>query len=58
MDANRIESMLEFFKKLNVQIFMALTAEKIPNMHKYMDTTNVIFRDGNNAYVTEFTNEK
>lgn len=58
MDANRIESMLEFFKKLNVQIFMALTAEKIPNMHKYMDTTNVIFRDGNKAYVTEFANEK
>ena len=58
MDANRIESMLGFFKKLNVQIFMALTAEKVPNMCKYMDTTNVIFRDGNNAFVEEFTNEK
>ena len=54
MDQFRIKRMLEFYKSMNLQIFLSLTSEKLSIIQPYMDTTYAIIRKGNNVKANSY----
>jgi len=54
MDAQRIQTMMEFYNSLSLQIFLSLTSEKIHNIEPYMDTSLAVLRDDDLVYVNSF----
>ena len=51
MDSNRIRRMMEFVRELNLQIIIAATPQKMESITKYVDTTLIMLRKGQNTYV-------
>lgn len=58
MDENRIESMMIFLSKLNLQIILASPPQKIESIAQFVNTTLIVNRDNNLAFVEEFHYEK
>lgn len=54
MDENRIESMMEFLNKLDLQVILASPPQKIETIGPFVDTNLVVYRDGNISYVEAF----
>ncbi len=54
MDETRIESMMTFLNKLNLQIILASPPQKIESIAPYVKTTLVINREQNIAFIEEF----
>jgi len=53
MDTSRIKSMMEFIKRLPVQIILATPPQKMEVLSKFTDTTVVTLRDGRAARAYE-----
>jgi len=53
MDTSRIKSMMEFIKRLPVQIVLATPPQKMEVLSKYTDTTIVTLREGKRARAYE-----
>lgn len=54
MDDERIGKMIDFFKKLNMQVVTAVPTEKIESIAPYMDRTNLILRRDYAAFVRDY----
>lgn len=57
MDSNRIRRMMEFIRELNLQIVIAATPQKMESITKYVDTTLIMLRKGQNTYVYSKVNK-
>lgn len=57
MDENRIESMMEFLNKLDLQVILAAPPQKIETISPFVSTNLVVYRDGNMSYVEAFHHE-
>lgn len=55
MDDNRIGKTIQFFRDMGVQIITAVPTEKIEPIVPFMDKTNIVIRNGNRAYVRDYT---
>ncbi len=55
MDDNRIGKTIQFFRDMGVQIITAVPTEKIEPIVPSMDKTNIVIRNGNRAYVRDYT---
>ena len=55
MDDNRIGKTIKFFRDMGVQIITAVPTEKIEPIAPFMDITNIVIRNGNRAYVKDYT---
>lgn len=58
MDSNRIRRMMEFIRELNLQIVIAATPQKMESITKYVDTTLIMLRKGQNTYVYSKINKE
>ncbi|WP_008825250.1 ATP-binding protein [Haloplasma contractile] len=58
MDENRIESMMEFLNKLDLQVILAAPPQKIETISPFVKTNLVIYRDEHGSYVEPFLHEK
>ena len=54
MDGERIAKMLEFFKKLRLQIVTAVPTNKIEDIAQYSDRINLVIRHKHSAFVRDF----
>ncbi len=50
MDESRIKSLMEFYKKLNIQIIIIVPSNRISAISPYMDTTVGIIKENNHPY--------
>ncbi|WP_017193767.1 ATP-binding protein [Vaccinium witches'-broom phytoplasma] len=55
MDENRIESMMYFFKQLNIQFLIAIPPQRIADISPYVTTNLIIVKDNNHVMVESFT---
>ena len=55
MDENRIESMMEFLNKLDLQLIIAAPPQKIESIGPYMGTTLVVSKEDNFSWVEAFS---
>ncbi len=55
MDDDRIDKMIDFFKKTGIQIVTAVPTEKIEPIAPFMDRVNIIIRNRNLAYVRDYS---
>jgi ABC-type Mn2+/Zn2+ transport system ATPase subunit len=55
MDENRIESMMEFLNKLDLQLIIAAPPQKIESIGPHMDTTLVVSKEDNFSWVEAFS---
>jgi uncharacterized protein YPO0396 len=55
MDDERIGKMIDFFRRLDMQVITAVPTEKIESIAPYMDVTNLVLRRDYNAYVRRYT---
>ncbi len=55
MDDERIGKMIDFFKKLNMQIITAVPTEKIESIAPHMDVTNLVLRKDYSAFVRRYS---
>ncbi|MCT4619119.1 MAG: hypothetical protein N4A62_07000 [Marinisporobacter sp.] len=58
MDDNRIESMMQFLNKLNLQIILAAPPQKIESISPFMKSTLVAIKEENFTWVEAFHREK
>lgn len=60
MDDNRIESMMTFFNRLNLnlQIILAAPPQKVETISPYVKTTLMVYHDDNASYVELFQHDK
>jgi uncharacterized protein YPO0396 len=54
MDDERIGKILEFYRKLNIQIISSVPTEKIEAMVPHMDRINLVIRHDRSAFVRDF----
>ncbi|MDR1625388.1 MAG: hypothetical protein LBT33_02515 [Spirochaetia bacterium] len=54
MDDERIGSILEFYRNLDIQIISSVPTEKIEAIAPHMDRINLVIRHGYNAFVRDF----
>jgi uncharacterized protein YPO0396 len=54
MDDERIGRMLDFFRKLNMQVVTAVPTEKIESVAPHMDVTNLVIRKNYDAFVRRY----
>jgi uncharacterized protein YPO0396 len=54
MDDERIGSILEFYRNLDIQIISSVPTEKIEAIAPYMDRINLVIRRGYSAFVRDF----
>lgn len=57
MDDNRIESMMTFFNRLNLQIILAAPPQKIETISPFIKTTLMVYHYDNASYVELFQHE-
>lgn len=55
MDDERIGSIIDFFKRLRMQIITAVPTEKTESIARFMDTVNLVFRRDYRAYIRDYT---
>ena len=51
MDESRIESMMNFYSKLNIQLLISVPTQRAPSMLNYVDTALGVIKDNNNTTV-------
>ena len=49
---------MEFIRELNLQIVIAATPQKMESITKYVDTTLIMLRKGQNTYVYSKINKE
>jgi uncharacterized protein YPO0396 len=54
MDDERIGKILEFYRKLNIQLISSVPTEKIEAMVPHMDRINLVIRHDHSAFVRDF----
>jgi uncharacterized protein YPO0396 len=54
MDDERIGKILEFYRRLGIQLISSVPTEKIEAMVPYMDRINVVIRHDHSAFVRDF----
>jgi len=54
MDDERIGSIIDFFKRLGMQIITAVPTEKTESIARFMDTVNLVFRRNYRAYIRDY----
>jgi uncharacterized protein YPO0396 len=54
MDDERIGSILDFFKRLGMQIVTAVPTEKTESIARFMDSVSLVFRRDYRAYVRDY----
>jgi uncharacterized protein YPO0396 len=54
MDDERIGKILEFYRKLNIQLISSVPTEKIEAMIPHMDRINLVIRHDRSAFVRDF----
>jgi uncharacterized protein YPO0396 len=54
MDDERIGKILEFYRKLNIQIISSVPTEKIEAMVPHMDRINLVIRHDRSAFIRDF----
>ena len=54
MDDERIGKMVDFFKRLNMQVITAVPTEKIEAIAPYMDRTNLVLRKDYTAFIRDY----
>ncbi|MFP4427333.1 MAG: ATP-binding protein [Spirochaetaceae bacterium] len=54
MDDERIGRMLDFFRKLNMQVLTAVPTEKIESVAPHMDVTNLVIRKNYSAFLRRY----
>ncbi len=54
MDDERIGSMIDFFKRLSMQVITAVPTEKTESIAPYMDRVNLVFRKDYHAYIRDY----
>ncbi|TVQ17487.1 MAG: hypothetical protein EA382_18770, partial [Spirochaetaceae bacterium] len=55
MDDERIGRMVDFFRKLSMQVVTAVPTEKLESIAPYMHRTNLVLRTNYRAFVREYT---
>jgi uncharacterized protein YPO0396 len=58
MDDERIGKILEFYKKLGIQIVISVPTEKIEAMVPHMDRINLVIRHDRSAFVRDFHRQR
>ncbi|MGL4383485.1 MAG: SbcC/MukB-like Walker B domain-containing protein, partial [Bacilli bacterium] len=59
MDESRIETMMQFYTSLNMQIILAVPPLRMQALMPYMKTVLIVHKDNNQSYLKEFNvNEK
>ncbi len=58
MDENRIEAMMSFLSKLDIQIILASPPQKIETISPFVQSNLIVNRDDNIAFIEEFHYEK
>ena len=58
MDDERIGKILEFYRKLNIQLISSVPTEKIDAMVPNMDRTNLVIRHDRSAFVRDFHHQE
>jgi hypothetical protein len=54
MDDERIGKILEFYRKLDIQIISSVPTEKIEAMIPHMDRINLVIRHDRSAFIRDF----
>lgn len=54
MDEGRIETMMAFYRTLNLQMIIAVPSQRIDTIQPYVDSTLVVLREGHQSFVTNF----
>lgn len=57
MDETRIESMMTFLNKLDLQVILASPPQKIETIAPYVETTLIVNREGDNSFIVAFYHE-
>lgn len=57
MDENRIESLMKFYKELNIQIFIVAPTNRLNNIQPHVDTTIGLIKNNNRATIIELKDE-
>lgn len=54
MDEGRIETMMKFYRSLNLQTIIAVPSQRMDTIQPYVDSTIVVLREDTQAFVTNF----
>lgn len=58
MDDARINTLMEFYSKLNIQLIISTPPDKIASISPYVDTNLIILKENNVSYVDAITKEE
>lgn len=57
MDESRIQSLMEFYKRLDIQLCIVVPSNRMPTLYSYMDTVLGLVKSNNRVNITNLSDE-